>query len=118
MGYKVFNDEDIVVRYSVGEAILDSFRIKGEGTAMSVAGRLRPFKEYNLNFSGEADMKITRLFTKELEYSRGKAYAAVMLSGEWFEPKVRGALNIKDGALRSRTLSQRVEKGEYCPLLK
>mgnify|MGYP001564565896 FL=1 len=110
MGYKVFNDGDIVVRYSAGEAIIDSFRIKGEGTAMSVAGRLRPFKEYNLNFSGEADMKITRLFTKELEYSRGKAYAAVMLSGEWFEPKVRGALNIKDGALRSRTLSQRVEK--------
>ncbi len=110
MDYKIFNDGDIVVRYIAGETIIDSFRIKGEGTSFIISGRLRPFKEYNLNFSGEADMKITRLFTKEVEYSRGNAYAAVMLSGEWFEPKVRGALNIKDGVLRSRTLSQRVEK--------
>ena len=76
----------------------------------SLSGRFRPFKEFNLSLSGEADMKVTTLFTKELEYSRGKAYMAVMLSGDWLEPRVRGALTIKDGALRSKTLAQRIEK--------
>ncbi|MBI5043956.1 MAG: translocation/assembly module TamB domain-containing protein [Nitrospirae bacterium] len=109
-GYKISNDGAIAVNYRGGEVIIDSFKIKGEDTSFDLSGRFRPFSEYNLSLSGEADMKISTLFTKELEYSRGKAYAAVMLSGDWLEPRVRGALTIRDGALRSRTLSQRVEK--------
>ncbi len=109
-GYKVYNDGPIAANYIGEEVIIDSFKIKGEDTSFNLSGRFRPFKEYNLSLSGEADMKVSTLFTKELEYSRGKVYMAVMLSGDWLEPKVRGALTIRDGALRSRTLSQRVEK--------
>lgn len=109
-GYKVYNDNPIVANYTGGEVIIDSFKIKGDDTFFNLSGRFRPFKEFNLNLSGEADMKVTTLFTKELEYSRGKAYMAVMLSGDWLEPRVRGALTIKDGALRSKTLAQRIEK--------
>lgn len=109
-GYRVFNDGAIAVNYISEEIIIDSFKIKGDDTSFNLSGRFRPFKEFNLSLSGEADMKVTTLFTKELEYSRGKAYMAVMLSGDWLEPRVRGALNIKDGALKSRTLSQRIEK--------
>ncbi len=109
-GYKIYNDSPVVANYIGEEVIIDSFKIKGEDTSFSLSGRFRPFKEFNLSLSGEADMKVTTLFTKELEYSRGKAYMAVMLSGDWLEPRVRGALTIKDGALKSRTLSQRIEK--------
>lgn len=109
-GYRVFNDGAIAVNYISEEIIIDSFKIKGDDTSFILSGRFRPFKEFNLSLSGEADMKVSTLFTKELEYSRGKAYMAVMLSGDWLEPRVRGALTIKDGALKSRTLSQRVEK--------
>ena len=109
-GYKIYNDGPIAANYINEEIIIGSFKIKGEDTSFNLSGRFRPFKEFNLSLSGEADMKVSTLFTKELEYSRGKAYMAVMLSGDWLEPRVRGALNIKDGALRSRTLSQRIEK--------
>lgn len=110
-GYKIYNDSPVVANYIGEEVIIDSFKIKGDDTSFSLSGRFRPFKEFNLSLSGEADMKVTTLFTKELEYSRGKAYMAVMLSGDWLEPRVRGALTIKDGALRSKTLAQRIEKG-------
>lgn len=109
-GYKIYNDSPVVANYIGEEVIIDSFKIKGDDTSFSLSGRFRPFKEFNLSLSGEADMKVTTLFTKELEYSRGKAYMAVMLSGDWLEPRVRGALTIKDGALRSKTLAQRIEK--------
>lgn len=116
-GYNIFNDGDIMINYRDEEVIIDSLKIKGEDTAFILSGRFRPFKEYNLNLSGEADMRVSRLFTKELEYSKGKAYMAVGLSGDWLEPRVRGTLNIREGALRSKTISQRIEKVNISLLL-
>ncbi len=112
-GYTVENEGDIRIHMANGELRIDSMRLKGEGTALELTGGMRPLVEYYLFINGEADLSLSNLFTKEIDYSKGKAYLAVMINGPWKDPEVRGGLTLEDGVIHSKSLSQRINNTRF-----
>ncbi|MBI3811938.1 MAG: translocation/assembly module TamB domain-containing protein [Nitrospirae bacterium] len=104
--YAVTNDGEIQLRMQQGNLLIQSLRFKGPGTTLTASGDLMLFKTYNFFISGEADMDLFRIFTKEITYGKGKAYLALQVTDRWEDPKIRGGLIIHDGVVKSASLGQ------------
>lgn len=107
-GYQVNNDEEIEVAYEQGQLAIRSFKLKGEGTSLTVLGGVRFEKELDLMFIGEADLGLLQLITPEIPYGKGKTYLAMRLYDQWKDPKLRGGLILRDGTIRTGGLFQTV----------
>ncbi len=107
-GYQVNNDEEIEVAYEQGQLAIRSFKLKGEGTSLTILGRVRFEQDYDLMFIGEADLGLLQLITPEIPYGKGKAYLAMRLYDQWKDPKLRGGLILRDGTIRTGGLFQTV----------
>ncbi|HXC61483.1 MAG TPA: hypothetical protein VNV63_02300, partial [Nitrospiria bacterium] len=89
-GYQVNNDEEIDVGYAQGQLAIRSFKLKGEGTSLTILGTVRFEKEMDLIFIGEADLGLLQLITPQIPYGKGKTYLAMRLYNQWKDPKLRG----------------------------
>lgn len=107
-GYQVNNDEEIEVAYEQGQLAIRSFKLKGEGTSLTILGGVRFEKELDLMFIGEADLGLLQLITPEIPYGKGKTYLAMRLYDQWKDPKLRGGLILRDGTIRTGGLFQTV----------
>ncbi|MBI3610567.1 MAG: translocation/assembly module TamB domain-containing protein [Nitrospirae bacterium] len=106
--YLITNEGDIRIELQKGNAILQSLRLKGPGTVLTASGDLQLFKSYNLFVSGEADLDLFRIFTKEITYGKGLAYLALQVTDRWDNPKIRGGVIIHDGLVKSATWGQTI----------
>ena len=91
---------------------LDIVRFKGEGTSLGMIGAIALRGESNVFINGEADLRLLALFTPDIKYSKGKVFAAFLMSGDLHNPAIQGGLVIKDGTIRSSTLKQTLEGAE------
>jgi hypothetical protein len=107
-GYKVTNVGDGTLELDNGLLQVKSFRLRGEGTTLSILGEVKLKEHLNLFVNGEADLDIFRLLTHEFSYGRGKAYLVLKITDQWNDPKIQGGLTVQDGTLRSETLSQTI----------
>ncbi|HEY5594133.1 MAG TPA: translocation/assembly module TamB domain-containing protein [Nitrospiria bacterium] len=104
--YVVTNDGEIRLQLRQGNVLIQSLRLKGPGTTLAASGDLMPMKNYNVFISGEADLDLFRIFTKEITYGKGLAYLALRVTDSWEDPKIRGGLIIHDGLVKSASLGQ------------
>ena len=104
--YVVTNDGEMQFELHQGNVSIQSLKLKGPGTSLTVSGDLGLFKTYNLFINGEADLDLFRIFTKEITYAKGLAYLALQITDRWEDPKIRGGLTIHDGMVRSVSLGQ------------
>lgn len=104
--YAVTNDGEIQLQLQQGNLLIQSLRFKGPGTSLTASGDLMLFKSYNFFISGEADLDLFRIFTKEITYGKGLAYLALQVTDRWEDPKIRGGLIIHDGVVKSASLGQ------------
>lgn len=107
-GYEIINQEEIVFTLSDGKLNIDSCRLKGEGTTLSIAGGLDLFRQYRLFITGEADLSLLKALRKEITYGKGKAYLALNIYDRWNDPKLQGGLTIQDGQIRTTAVSQAI----------
>ena len=108
VGYKVTNQGDGILEFDNGRLQVKSFRIRGEGTSLSILGDVKLGEYWNLFINGEADLDIFRLLTQEFSYGKGKAYLVLKITDQWDDPKINGGLTTQEGALRSETLGQTI----------
>ncbi len=104
--YAVANDGEIRLQLRQGNVLIQALRLKGPGTTLTASGDLMPMKNYNVFISGEADLDLFRIFTKEITYGKGLAYLALRVTDRWEDPKIRGGLIIHDGLVKSASLGQ------------
>jgi autotransporter translocation and assembly factor TamB len=105
-GYKVTNEGEGLLEFDNGHLQIKSFRLKGEGTSLSIMGEASIKESLNLFVNGEADLDIFRLITHEFSYGKGKAYLVLKITDQWNDPKIQGGLTVQEGILRSETLGQ------------
>jgi translocation and assembly module TamB len=104
--YVVTNDGEMQLELHQGNVSIQSLKLKGPGTTLTVSGDLGLFKTYNLFVNGEADLDLFRIFTKEITYAKGLAYLALQITDRWEDPKIRGGLTVQDGVVKSASLGQ------------
>ncbi|MFQ5455174.1 MAG: translocation/assembly module TamB domain-containing protein [Nitrospirota bacterium] len=107
-GYEISNDGDIVFVWKEGDIKIDSFPLKGKGTALTVRGKLRPFEKYELILNGEADLNLLDVLSEEIMYGKGKTYLSLKISDRWDDPEIRGGITLENGIITSKSLNQKI----------
>jgi autotransporter translocation and assembly factor TamB len=107
-GYPVSNQDNIVFQLREGALTIEAFRLKGEGTSLTIAGGLQLFKQFNLFITGEADLSLLKSIKKEISYGQGKAYLALNISDSWNDPKFQGGITVQDGEIRTSILPRTI----------
>ncbi|MFI5303927.1 MAG: translocation/assembly module TamB domain-containing protein [Nitrospiria bacterium] len=100
-GYPVSNKGDLIFQLKDGNLNIESFHLKGDGTALSISGGLQLFKQLNLFVTGEADLSLLRNFSKGVNYGKGKAFLALNIYDAWSDPKFQGGLNVQEGLIKT-----------------
>ncbi len=107
-GYPVSIQDNIVFQLREGTLTIEAFRLKGEGTSLTIAGGLQLFKQFNLFITGEADLSLLTSIKKEISYGQGKAYLALKISDNWNDPKIQGGITVQDGEIRTSLLPRTI----------
>ncbi|MEO8499820.1 MAG: translocation/assembly module TamB domain-containing protein, partial [Vicinamibacteria bacterium] len=96
-----------VIEIEKGEARIAGLTLTGEGTSLSVSGRLALDAEvtHDLTVTGRADMRVFSGFLREWRF-RGSATLRGQISGRPKAIRVSGGLDIEDGAVRLRSFPQ------------
>lgn len=96
-----------VIDVEKSEARIAGLTLTGEGTSLSVSGRmaLKPDDENNLAIAGRADLRVLSGFLREWRV-RGAATLRSQVGGTPRAMRVSGGLDIEDGSLRLRTFPQ------------
>lgn len=105
-GYSISNQGDMIFQLKNGNLNIESFRLKGEGTSLSITGGLQEFKQLNLFVTGEADLSLLKVFSKEITSGQGKAFLALKIYDAWNDPKFQGGLTIQEGQIRTTFFPQ------------
>jgi translocation and assembly module TamB len=104
--YVVENQDDIAFRLDSGRLTVESCRLRGTDTTLTISGGAELFKEYHLLVVGEADLRLTRLFVPTVTSGRGKTYLVLKISDRWDSPKLQGGVTIQNARIQSRTFRQ------------
>ncbi|MFZ5864037.1 MAG: translocation/assembly module TamB domain-containing protein [Nitrospirota bacterium] len=106
--YVVENQGDIALALDHGRLTVESCRLRGTDTTLTLSGDVDLFKEYRLLVVGEADLRLTRLFVPTITSGRGKTYLVLKITDRWDRPKIQGGITIQDARIKSRALAQSV----------
>jgi autotransporter translocation and assembly factor TamB len=106
--YVVENHEEIAFRLEGGRLTVESCRLRGTDTTLTISGGAELFKEYHLLVVGEADLRLTRLFVPTVTSGRGKTYLVLKISDRWDSPKIQGGVTIQNARIQSRALRQAI----------
>jgi translocation and assembly module TamB len=104
--YVVENQDDIAFRLDGGRLTVESCRLRGTDTTLTISGGAELFKEYHLLVVGEADLRLTRLFVPTVTSGRGKTYLVLKISDRWDSPKLQGGVTIQNARIQSRAFRQ------------
>ncbi|MFZ5877117.1 MAG: translocation/assembly module TamB domain-containing protein [Nitrospirota bacterium] len=104
--YVVENQDEIAFRLDGGRLTVESCRLRGTDTTLTVSGAVNLFHEYDLLIVGEADLRLTRLFVPSVTSGRGKTYLVLKISDRWASPKIQGGVTIHNAVIRTRALKQ------------
>jgi translocation and assembly module TamB len=85
---------------------VESCRLRGTDTTLTVSGSVELFKEYHLLVVGEADLRLARLFVPTVTSGRGKTYLVLKISDRWDSPKIQGGVTIQNAWIRTRAVPQ------------
>ena len=96
-----------VIDVEKGEVRIAGLTLAGEGTSLSVSGKLalRPEDANDLAITGRTDMRVFSGFLREWRL-RGSASLRGQITGTRNAIRVSGGLDIEDGAVRLRTFPQ------------
>jgi autotransporter translocation and assembly factor TamB len=89
---------------------LGAVRLAGEGTDLTVGGRipLSADEPLEVTLDGAADLRVVSLLLPELK-GRGAARLGVRVSGTLHEPRLDGTLNVDGATLRARGFPHGIE---------
>jgi translocation and assembly module TamB len=104
--YVLENQDEIAFRLDGGRLTVESCRLRGTDTTLTVSGAVHLFHEYDLLIVGEADLRLTRLFVPTVTSGRGKTYLVLKISDRWGSPRIQGGVTIHSAVIRTRTLKQ------------
>ncbi len=96
-----------VIDVEKGEVRIAGLTLAGEGTSVSVSGKLalRPEDENDLTVMGRTDLRVFAGFLREWRL-RGSATLRSQITGTRSAVRLSGGLDIEDGAVRVRTFPQ------------
>ncbi len=109
--YPVTNREPVRAQVRDGVLQVEGLRLAGEGTDLSIAGRLALLDDAGplaLELRGAADLRALTFLSREMR-GRGGAQVAMTLSGVRSAPVLDGTLGIDGGAVRLRGFPHGVE---------
>ncbi len=105
--YRLENDGAAVVNMEAGRLLVKALNFTGSGTRMAVTGSSRIMKDYELTFTGKANLSLLRLLYREVEHSDGNAFVNITVRDAWEKPDIAGVLRLENGELRIKDIPQK-----------
>lgn len=98
-GIGLANNSDILINIKNKNIAIKSFSMQGDDTELSLSGSASIGKNYDLLLDGTSSIAPIKVFFKEIESLKGKAYFVISLSGSWDKPNIDGGIDLTDGTL-------------------
>lgn len=105
--YRLENDGDAVVNMEAGKLLVKALSFTGPGTRMAVTGSSRIMKDYDLTFTGKANLSLLRLLYREIEHSDGNAVVNLTVRDSWDEPEIAGEIRLENGEIKINDIPQK-----------
>jgi len=105
--YRLENDSDAVVNMEAGKLLVKALNFTGPGTRMAVTGSSRIMKDFDLTFTGKANLSLLRLLFREIEHSDGNAAVRLTVRETWDKPELAGELRLENGELKIKDIPQK-----------
>jgi len=105
--YRLENDGDAVVNMEAGKLLVKALSFTGPGTRMAVTGSSRIMKDFDLTFTGKANLSLLRLLFREIEHSDGNAVVHLTVKEAWEEPELAGEMRLENGELKIKDIPQK-----------
>ncbi len=105
--YRFDNEGDAVVTMEAGKLLAKALKFTGSGTHMAVTGSSRIMKDYDLSFTGTANLSPLRLLYREVEHSDGNAVVNLSVRGSWDKPEISGEMRIESGEIKIKDVPQK-----------
>ncbi len=93
------NNSDILINIKNKNIAIKSFSMQGDDTELALSGNVSLGKNYDLLLEGASSIAPIKVFFKEIESLKGKAYFVISLSGSWDKPNIDGGIDLTDGTL-------------------
>ena len=105
--YAIETGPDVAVDIEHGEMRISGLSLTGDGTALSLAGKvaLTATDLNDLSIAGRADLRVLSAFSRDWR-ARGSARLRAQITGRPDALRVAGGLDIENGALRLRSFPQ------------
>lgn len=98
-GYNFKNMEDIVLELGKDTLKVKSFSIRGGNGSLKASGAVKIGHHYDLKIDGNVNLTPLMALTKKIQSLKGQGSFAVLISGPWESPELRGKLNIRNGTV-------------------
>ncbi len=105
--YRLENDGAAAVNIEAGRLLVKALNFNGPGTRMAVTGSSRIMKDFDLTFTGKANLSLLRLLYREVEHSDGNAFVNITVRDAWEKPEIAGVLRLENGELRIKDIPQK-----------
>ena len=105
--YRLENAGDAVVNMEAGKLMVKALNFTGPGTRMAVTGSSQITKDYDLTFTGKANLSLLRLLYREIEHSDGNAIVKLTVRDTWDKPEIAGELRLENGEIKIKDIPQK-----------
>lgn len=105
--YRIDNEEEAVFTINGGTISVQSLKLKGVGTQMSVTGGSQLMKDMDFTIMGTANLSLLKIVYREVEHADGVAQVQLSIKDNWKNPEVGGTLNIVNGEVKIRDIPQK-----------
>lgn len=107
-GIGITNSSDLLINIRNKNISIKNFSLQGEGTEMSLSGNATIGKNYDILLEGTSSIAPIKVFFKEIESLKGKAYFVISLTGSWDKPNIDGGIDLVDGSLAIKNFPYRM----------
>jgi len=104
--YRLENEGDAVVNMDAGKVQVKALSFIGPGTRLSVTGSMQIMKDYDLTFTGKANLSLLRLLYREIEHSDGIADVKLTVRETWDKPEISGKMRLENGEIKIKDIPQ------------
>ncbi len=105
--YRIDNDGDVVMTARSGRMSVARAEFSGAGTKIAVTGGSQLMKDFDLSFSGVAQLSLLRILFREVEHADGTAEMKLSVRDAWNNPDVTGELRISRGEIKIQDIPQK-----------
>ncbi|MCX8031392.1 MAG: translocation/assembly module TamB domain-containing protein [Thermodesulfovibrionales bacterium] len=107
-GTTFINKSDIIVEINNRILTIKSFSMYGEDSEFSVSGSIEKDKKLDLTLEGTSSITPVKVFFKDLESLKGKAYFILTVSGDWRKPEINGGIDLINGTIAIKSIPNRL----------